>query len=80
MQANIHVIEDTTNPNDCSSTKIRAARRRGDSIKYLVADAVNDYIEQNHLYRESCATSAPTGAQHVIGTIAHHIPPDVQRR
>lgn len=40
----IHLIEDIVNPNDCSSTKIRAALRRGDSIRYLVDEDVYAYI------------------------------------
>jgi nicotinic acid mononucleotide adenylyltransferase len=33
-----------------SSTKIRTAVRRGDSVKYLVPDSVIEYIEKNNLY------------------------------
>ena len=36
--------------NEVSSTKIRRAHRRGDSIKYLVPDPVMQYIQQNQLY------------------------------
>ncbi|XP_034254524.1 nicotinamide/nicotinic acid mononucleotide adenylyltransferase 1 isoform X1 [Thrips palmi] len=38
--------------NEVSSTKIRRAHRRGDSIKYLVPDSVMQYIQQNQLYQE----------------------------
>ena len=33
-----------------SSTKIRTAMRRGDSVKYLVPDSVIEYIQTNQLY------------------------------
>nr|XP_022341479.1 nicotinamide/nicotinic acid mononucleotide adenylyltransferase 1-like isoform X2 [Crassostrea virginica] len=36
--------------NDISSTKIRRALRRGESVKYLIQDIVIDYIRDNHLY------------------------------
>ncbi|XP_061183455.1 nicotinamide/nicotinic acid mononucleotide adenylyltransferase 1-like isoform X2 [Saccostrea echinata] len=36
--------------NDISSTKIRRALRRGESVKYLLQDVVIDYIKENHLY------------------------------
>ena len=35
---------------DISGTAIRARRRRGQSIRYLVPDAVHDYIKQHDLY------------------------------
>jgi nicotinate-nucleotide adenylyltransferase len=35
---------------ELSSTDIRARRRSGRTIRYLVPDAVNDYIEVNRLY------------------------------
>jgi nicotinic acid mononucleotide adenylyltransferase len=33
-----------------SSTKIRTAVRRDNSVKYLVPDPVIEYIEKNNLY------------------------------
>jgi len=35
-----------------SSTKIRKAVRRGNSVKYLVGDPVIEYMDQNNLYLE----------------------------
>lgn len=36
--------------NDINSTKIRLFIRRGMSVKYLLPDAVIDYIRDNNLY------------------------------
>uniref|UniRef100_A0A0R3RR24 Nicotinamide-nucleotide adenylyltransferase n=1 Tax=Elaeophora elaphi TaxID=1147741 RepID=A0A0R3RR24_9BILA len=49
--ANVFVFEDTALPNDISSTRLRAAVRRGESIKYCTVDSVVDYIKKHQLYR-----------------------------
>lgn len=36
--------------NDTSSTKIRTAIRRSESVKYLVSDSIIEYIQKHHLY------------------------------
>ncbi|XP_004863689.1 nicotinamide/nicotinic acid mononucleotide adenylyltransferase 1 isoform X2 [Heterocephalus glaber] len=48
-QGNIHLVTEWIS-NDISSTKIRRALRRGQSIRYLVPDLVQDYIQKHDLY------------------------------
>ncbi|XP_019495339.1 PREDICTED: nicotinamide/nicotinic acid mononucleotide adenylyltransferase 1 [Hipposideros armiger] len=46
---NIHLVNEWI-ANDISSTKIRRALRRGHSIRYLVPELVQAYIEKHNLY------------------------------
>ncbi|MEE6485161.1 hypothetical protein FKM82_014187 [Ascaphus truei] len=48
---NIHLVEEWIT-NDISSTKIRRALRRGQSIRYLVPESAMEYIEKHDLYNE----------------------------
>ncbi|CAD6186491.1 unnamed protein product [Caenorhabditis auriculariae] len=50
-QKGIYVIEDETFPNDVSSTRIRTAIRRGESVKYCLDDNVIDYVSEHDLYQ-----------------------------
>merc|ERR1712059_46779 len=47
---NIHIVTEWI-ANDVSSTKVRTAIRRSDSVKYLVPDPVVEYIAANNLYK-----------------------------
>ncbi|OZC09861.1 nicotinate-nucleotide adenylyltransferase [Onchocerca flexuosa] len=49
-QKNIFIIEDETCPNDISSTRLRTAIRRKESIRYCTNDEIIQYIEDNSLY------------------------------
>ena len=49
-QENIHFVTERV-PNDISSTRIRRCVQRGESVRFLVPDAVIDYINANNLYR-----------------------------
>lgn len=46
---NITIVEEWIT-NDISATKIRRALRRGQSVRYLVPDDVQAYIEKHNLY------------------------------
>nr|CAD7408550.1 unnamed protein product [Timema poppensis] len=48
-QNNIHIVTEWIT-NDVSSTKIRRALRRSESVKYLLVDPVIDYINKQGLY------------------------------
>jgi len=47
---NIHIVPDLIY-NEISATKIRAALRNGESVRYLIPDSVIDYIHNNNLYK-----------------------------
>ncbi|XP_014667507.1 PREDICTED: nicotinamide/nicotinic acid mononucleotide adenylyltransferase 1-like isoform X1 [Priapulus caudatus] len=49
LQDNIHIITEWM-PNEISSTRIRRALGRGESVKYLLQDGVIDYIKKHELY------------------------------
>uniref|UniRef100_A0A5S6QNT4 Nicotinamide-nucleotide adenylyltransferase n=1 Tax=Trichuris muris TaxID=70415 RepID=A0A5S6QNT4_TRIMR len=49
---NVHIVTEWV-PNEISSTAIRTALRRGASVRYLVPDAVLEYIRTNELYTAS---------------------------
>lgn len=51
FQHNIHIVTEWIE-NDISSTHIRRAVRRGESIKYLVPDSVILYMKNHTLYQE----------------------------
>ncbi|KAI6220806.1 Nicotinamide-nucleotide adenylyltransferase [Aphelenchoides besseyi] len=47
---NVMIVRDETFPNQLSSTRLRAALRRGHSIRYCTPDAVNNFIREHNLY------------------------------
>ncbi|GFT07029.1 hypothetical protein NPIL_520223 [Nephila pilipes] len=49
FQNSIHIVTEWI-PNEISSTNIRRALRRGNSVKYLIPDAVLQYIKEHDLY------------------------------
>ncbi|KAK2180439.1 hypothetical protein NP493_443g05016 [Ridgeia piscesae] len=49
FQNNIHLVTEWMT-NDISSTRIRRALRRGESVKYLVQDSVIQYVQANNLF------------------------------
>lgn len=51
-QRNISVVREFV-PNEISSTEVRRAVRRGQSVKYIVVDAVIEYLEKEKLYRST---------------------------
>jgi len=51
-QGNIHLVQEWIS-NEISSTKIRRAIRRTDSVRYIVPDPVVEYINENRLYSQS---------------------------
>ncbi|XP_053407362.1 nicotinamide/nicotinic acid mononucleotide adenylyltransferase 1-like isoform X2 [Mercenaria mercenaria] len=52
-QDNIHIVTEWIQ-NEISSTKIRRALRRDESVKYLIQDSVIDYIREHELYGLKC--------------------------
>jgi nicotinate-nucleotide adenylyltransferase len=48
-----HIFSLAMTPLDISATRIRASLAAGRSARYLIPDAVVQYIEQHHLYRAS---------------------------
>lgn len=51
-QKNIHIVTEWIT-NEVSSTRIRRAIRRGESVKYLIQDDVINYIQANNLFKTS---------------------------
>jgi nicotinate-nucleotide adenylyltransferase len=51
--ATLHLLDETHE--NVSATQIRSAAERGGALKRLVPDAVADYIQKEHLYRNPAA-------------------------
>ncbi|XP_059511576.1 nicotinamide/nicotinic acid mononucleotide adenylyltransferase 1 [Stegostoma tigrinum] len=49
FKENIHLVTEWI-ANEISSTKVRQALRRGQSVKYVIPDSVIEYIQQHNLY------------------------------
>ncbi|CAK9795735.1 Nicotinamide/nicotinic acid mononucleotide adenylyltransferase 1 [Anthophora plagiata] len=54
---NIYIVTEWI-PNEVSSTRIRRALKRGESVRYLLQDAVIDYVYKHGIY--DAKTTAPT--------------------
>lgn len=59
-RSHIHVVKEWIQ-NGISSTVIRRALRRGESVKYLIQDSVIDYIQLHGLYAQSCIEDVNSG-------------------
>ncbi|XP_051164530.1 nicotinamide/nicotinic acid mononucleotide adenylyltransferase 3 isoform X2 [Leptopilina boulardi] len=61
LSKNMHNIIVVTEwiPNEISSTRIRRALRRNESVKYLLQDSVIDYIYQHGIYGAKRTSSMP---------------------
>ncbi|XP_014599219.1 PREDICTED: uncharacterized protein LOC106784325 [Polistes canadensis] len=53
---NIHIVTEWI-PNEVSSTKIRRALKRGESVRYLIQDSVIDYVYKNEIYGAKSSTT-----------------------
>jgi len=60
-RSNIYLISQLIQ-NDVSSTKVRLFLRRGLSVRYLLPNAVVDYICQNELYQDETSISSGNSA------------------
>jgi hypothetical protein len=56
-QRNISIVPEWIT-NEISSTKIRRALSRGESVRYLTSDSVINYIQTNRLYIQWAGSSA----------------------
>jgi len=56
-RSNIYLISQLIQ-NDVSSTKVRLFLRRGLSVRYLLPNAVVDYIDRNELYQDETSISS----------------------
>ncbi|GMT07208.1 hypothetical protein PENTCL1PPCAC_29382 [Pristionchus entomophagus] len=63
-----HSVEETTCPNDVSSTRLRSAIAEGKSIRYTTPDAVVDYIHKHGLYQRPV-----NGMMHGMNGTASHV-------
>ncbi|CAD5221014.1 unnamed protein product [Bursaphelenchus xylophilus] len=51
FEKNIYIIDDETSPSTLSSTRLRTALRRNESIRYCTPDAIIEYIREHGLYK-----------------------------
>ncbi|KAK2575822.1 hypothetical protein KPH14_007201 [Odynerus spinipes] len=63
---NIHIVTEWI-PNEVSSTRIRRAFKRGESVRYLLQDSVIDYVYKHGLYD---AKSTPTAIHKSLNSLA----------
>ncbi|XP_046820575.1 nicotinamide/nicotinic acid mononucleotide adenylyltransferase 1 isoform X1 [Vespa crabro] len=53
---NIHIVTEWI-PNEVSSSRIRRAFKRGESVRYLLQDSVIDYVHKNGIYNTNSTTT-----------------------
>ncbi|XP_046820591.1 nicotinamide/nicotinic acid mononucleotide adenylyltransferase 3 isoform X2 [Vespa crabro] len=75
---NIHIVTEWI-PNEVSSSRIRRAFKRGESVRYLLQDSVIDYVHKNGIYNTNSTTTTmysktcmPTVRQMIVDCLAAH--------
>ncbi|XP_029034821.1 nicotinamide/nicotinic acid mononucleotide adenylyltransferase 1 isoform X4 [Osmia bicornis bicornis] len=64
---NIYIVTEWI-PNEVSSTRIRRALKRGESVRYLLQDAVIDYVYKHGIYDAKTSSSAMSRYTRILVT------------